>query len=204
VKRWQVWVDRLANPESFDGQREDEEILVFARRHPFFLYRSIVGPLSLLVLALAFVTRANLWPLLLSPLGFFGLPAAVLAILLLAAGLVFWAVLEWENDHYIVTTERVVAFRRIYKVYEERREAEVGRVQDVTTRTPGLTGTLLGYADVSIATAGVLGAITFARVGQPEYVASVILQQRDSSSTQRIETSRESVRDTLEREMGIR
>lgn len=191
-------------PDRFDGQREGEEILVFARRHLFFLYRSILGPLALLVLALAFVTRANLWRLFLSPLGFFGLPAAALACLLLAGGLVFWAVLEWENDHYVVTTERVIAFRRIYRVYEERREAEIGRVQDVTTNVPGLTGTLLGYADVTVSTAGVLGAITFTRVGEPEYVAGVILQQRDAATAQRTDTGRGAVREALEREMGIR
>lgn len=198
------WVERRLRLESFPGRREGEEILVFARRHPFFLYRSILWPQVLLVLALALVTQAHLWPFILSPLGLFGLPAAFIAGLLLCGGLVFWAVLEWENDHYIVTTQRVIAFRRVYKVYEERREAEISRVQDVTTRIPGLTATLLGYADVQIATAGVLGAINFARIGEPEYVVGVILRQRDSATTQRTETTRGGVREALEREMGIR
>lgn len=203
MERFLAWLDRRLRPERFDGQREGEQILVFARRHLFFLCRSIVGPLALFVLSLALVTRVNLWPLLLSPFGFFGVPLAVLAGLLLASGLVFWAVLEWENDHYIVTTERVIAFRRIYKVYEERREAEIGRVQDVATRIPGLTGTLLGYADLVVSTAGFLGAITFARVSEPEHVVGVILRQRDAASTERIDTSRGAVREVLEKEMGI-
>lgn len=198
------WVERLLRREEFPGQREGEEILVFTRRHPFFLVRSILAPLVLLVLLLAFVTQAGLWAQLLSPLGGFGFPGAAFLGLLLALGLVFWAFLEWENDHYIVTTERVISLRRIYRVYEERREAEIGRVQDVTTRIPGLTATLLGYADLQIATAGVLGAITFSRVGWPEQVAEVILRQREAASKERLETSREAVKETLEREMGIR
>lgn len=196
-------VDRLLHPQGFPGQRDGEQILVFTRRHLFFLLRSILAPLLLLVLALAFATQAGLWARLLSPLGGFGLPIAALLGLLLAIGLVFWAFLEWENDHYIVTTERVIAIRRIYRVYEERREAEIGRVQDVTTRIPGLTATLLGYADLQIATAGTLGAIMFSRVGDPEYVAGIILQQQEKAKGERLETGREAVRETLAREMGI-
>lgn len=198
------WVDRLLRCQDFPGRREGEEVLVFARRHPFFLFRSILIPLVIFVLVLALITQAGLWGVLLSPLGFFGLPAAALASVLLAGGLVFWGFLEWENDQYIVTTERVVAFRRIYKVYEGRTEAEIGRVQDVTTRIPGLTATLLGYADLQISTAAAVGAIAFSRIGEPEYVAEVILQQREAASREKIETNRETVREALERELGIR
>jgi len=179
-------------------------VLVFARRHTFFLFKTAVGPLILLTLALAVVIQTGTLPRLISPLGLFGFPAAAVVVLLIALGLVFWAFLEWENDHYIVTTERVIAIRRIYKVYEERKEAEIGRVQDVTTRIPGLTGTLLGYADVQVSTAGAQGAITFPRIGQPGAVVETILQQRDAASRRRLDTTREAVRQTLEREMGIR
>lgn len=157
----------------------------------------------LLTIVLAVVIQTGFLPTLLSPLGFFGFPAAALAVLLLALGLAFWAVLEWANDHYLVTTERVISIRRIYKVYEERREAEIGRVQDVTTRTPGLTATILGYADIRVSTAGALGAITFPRIEDPQAVVEAILRQRDAVSRQRLDTTRETVRETLEREMGI-
>ncbi|MDP2660575.1 MAG: PH domain-containing protein [Dehalococcoidia bacterium] len=140
---------------------------------------------------------------LLSPLGFWGIPSAFLVLLLLAFGLGLWAFLEWENDHYVVTTERVISIRRVIKIYEERREAEVGRVQDVTTRTPGLTGAILGYADLRVSTAGALGVITFSRVSDAAQIAEIILRQRVAAGRKRLDTTREAVKETLQREMGI-
>lgn len=197
------WADRLLYPQGVPGQRDGEELLIFARRHPFFLFRSLLFSLVPLVLALVFLTRANLWPLLLSPLAGFGPPVAALLCLLLALGLAFWAFLEWENDHYIVTTERVISIRRVYRVYEERREVEMDRLQDVTIRVPGLTGTLLAYGDLLISTAGALGTVAFSRVEQPQHVAETILRQREAAGRDRLESSRETVRETLQREMGI-
>ncbi len=193
----------MLRQEDFSGRRQDEEILVFARRHGFFLFRSILVPLTLFTLAVSISVQTGVLSTLITPLGFWGIPSVCLAVLLLSFGLGLWAFLEWENDHYIVTTERIISIRRIIKVYEERREAEVERVQDVTAKTPGLTGSILGYADLRISTAGALGVITFSRVSEAAQIAEIVLRQREAASRKRLDTTRETVRETLQREMGI-
>jgi hypothetical protein len=155
-------------------------------------------PLALLGLLVWLSIRFGLWPL-----ASLGLPLAILFSLLLALGWIAWAFIEWENDHYIVTTQRVISIRRIYRFYEARMEAEIGRVQDVTTQVPGAVATLLDYADLRTATAGVLGMIEFSRVGRPEQVKGTILQQHRAATEGKEEVGREQIREILGKELGL-
>lgn len=141
------------------GQREGEVLHLSARRHVIFLLRSLILPAlgGILLLWLAAVLGAGE--------GGWLLVGAGLLLLLLWGGL-GWV--EWSSERYWLTSQRVVAIRRLHRVFEERREVPLARVQAVTLRRPSLLATLLDYGDLRIQTASVAGPLEVVGVGSPE------------------------------------
>jgi hypothetical protein len=151
---------------------EDEQVQFRVRRHWIALLGKVAAPLTLLLLA-AVVNWAMDILFDIAGLGQI-LPLAV-AWLLILAWLV-WRILDWANDYLIVTNERLAHFELVYFIREERDEAPLQRIQDVTVRIPGLTANLLGFGDLEIATAGSLTPIRFGPVGNPRHLQAEILR----------------------------
>jgi uncharacterized membrane protein YdbT with pleckstrin-like domain len=162
----------VAEKQVFPGQQEGEKVIIFERRHWFVLLKWLLLPiLSLIPLSLVAwgVTRvlepsrlaqAVTWLLAASP----------------ALSWITWMVLDWWNDNYIVTDERVLHIERVYFLYESRNEAHLNRVQDVTVKMPNITANLLYYGDVVIETAGAEGKIIFQAIAKPRKVQRLIFE----------------------------
>ncbi len=156
----------------FPGQRPDEEIIFVKRRHWFVLLRWLTPPvvlfLAMLGIGLVIGAAAELQPL----------AWALVLLLLIAApvGLIVWRILDWENDHYILTNQRVVHIERVYFLFESRHEASLNKIQDVTFAMPTLLHNLLNFGDVEIETAGTTGQIRFEAVPNPREVQTLILK----------------------------
>ena len=79
---------------------------------------------------------------------------------------------------------------------EERREANLGMIQNVNLRVPGLVGRVLGYGSVTIETAGA-GAFTFDLVKNPDAVQSEIFRRMERYEKQEREKRARRRRDEL-------
>ena len=162
----------MEHKEWFPGQRPDEEVLFVKRRHWFVLLRWLTPPvilfLAMLGIGLVIGVAAELDPL---------VWALVLLVLTAApVGLIVWRVLDWENDHYILTSQRVVHIERVYFLFESRHEASLNKIQDVTFAMPTMLHNLLNFGDVEIETAGTTGQIRFEAVPNPREVQTMILK----------------------------
>jgi len=162
----------MAQQKRFTWLREGEEIILFERRHPLILLKWLIPPLLLLVafgLAAWLLTRELEWS-----------PAATFLIWLIALlpgmGWAIWRIFDWENDHYILTNQRVLHIEKVYFFYESRIEATLDRVQDVRVRMPGLMANLFYYGDVVIETAAAVGCIVFSAIPKPRKVQRLIFQ----------------------------
>lgn len=155
----------------FPGQQEGENVIIFSKRHWYILSQWLRGPFLLLFLS-ALVTRFAF-----DALDIEGVRALLAwSIALAPASLwILWRVLDWWNDHYIVTDRRVIHIERIYARWEKRDEAHLDRVQDVAVEVPTIMSNLLGFGNVLIATAGTTGTITFNSVPEPQRVQAQIL-----------------------------
>jgi len=111
-----------------------------------------------------------------------------LGLVLLLAGIVLWFLweyIDWENDIYILTDERIVDVeKKPFFFAEHRREATLDRIQNVNTAIPGPLAALLHYGNVDIDTAGEEGIFTFTHVVEPAEVTREIMtrvvRQRES------------------------
>lgn len=161
---------RRAKPR-FPDQRPGEEVLIFLRRHTIVLLGRIFIPVLLLLLA------AGSWMLGMAleevrPVAF------VISLITLLPGLFLlgWRTLDWWNDNFIVTTQRVIHIERVQLFFESREEAPLNRIQNVLVKMEGLLPNLLYYGDVVIETAGAR-PITFKSVSKPRKVQRIIFTE---------------------------
>ncbi|MFO7916981.1 MAG: cyclic nucleotide-binding domain-containing protein [Anaerolineae bacterium] len=158
------------------------------RKHWIFLIRETVAPLFWCFI----VSVAML-------LGFFGIPQPLVTelypyypfmlvpVTTFLVGLLWWNTVDWGNDLYIVTEDRIVDIdKRPLFVSEERREASLGMIQHVSLEVPSFLAAAFDYGDVVIQTAGA-GSFTFNKVPNPHDVQNEIFR--------RIEAFREAQRE---------
>lgn len=155
----------------FPPLREEEGDIITWRKH----WVALLGPIARPTAAIALVTLGVAWLL--------GTGRDQLSILL-GYGIVLlflvpwwlWVFEDWQNEVYQLMPSRIVDIERSpLGLREERREASLGRVQNVSLRMPGLVGRLFGYGSVTVETAGA-GAFTFDCVKDPEEVQRTIFR----------------------------
>jgi len=152
---------------------EGEQVILFERRHPAILVGWLIPP-TLLLLALGtaawLLTRWPGWS-----------PGATFLIwligLLPALGWITWRILDWENDHYVLTNQRVLHFEKIYFVYESCVQTNLDRVQDVRVQMPSFMANLFYYGNVEVETAGTTGRVVFSAIAKPRKVQRLIFEQ---------------------------
>jgi uncharacterized membrane protein YdbT with pleckstrin-like domain len=145
-------------------------------RHWIILLRNLLWPmLALLVWLVALVALPSL--------GWFSPTVTVITLfvtLLLVLLYVFWQYEDWRNDVYILQPSKIIDVERLpFGLYEDRREASLGRIQNVNATTPHVVARLLGYGDVLIETAGSAGNFTFDHVPNPDDVQRIVFEYQD-------------------------
>lgn len=160
---------RLARKIHFDWLGADEVIYLLTRKHDFFLILGLVGPIILGVgsapmLAYAFtqVDNHTLFRIA-SFLGAFMLVASI------AWGI--WNWIDWGNDYYIVTNQRVVWLEKVIGLYDSRRESPLDSVLAVNVISSQL-GRLLHYGDINLRT--FTGGILMRHVNHPDQFAQFV------------------------------
>ena len=94
---------------------------------------------------------------------------------------------DWRNDDLIVTTKRVVHIERILFYGEQRRDAPLTRVQDVTTLSD-IFDLIFDSDSVKITTAGV-GSIEIHHIRKADEVRQTILEQAERAKARVAEAS---------------
>lgn len=197
--------DRLALPqevsvklhhEHFDWLGPAEVVVFLARRHWFIFVRAMLLPTLVLLILSVLLTAAlrdqpAIWW------------AIIFALLSLAYGLaILWHLVDWRNDYFVVTTQRIVHRELVLFLYEARYEAPLNQVQDVVVKRTRL-GNILGYGNAIIQTAtrSGIGPLLFDHLPNPDEAKRVIFQQTFRAQARTRETEGESVRTELQRRL---
>ena len=185
---------KLAKRLHFPWVREGEVVYFLATKHPYRLVESLAIPVATLLIPLGLV------------LLFLLLPAVKL--LLWVAGIIFlgialwmvWRTIDWGNDYYIVTNQRVVYLEKVIGLYDSTQEAPLSTILSVGVETD-LLGRQLGYGNVIIRT--FVGKIIFWHVSNPKQAAAVVEEHwhRSRDISRRVEA--EAMRFELRKRMGL-
>ena len=160
---------KLSRRLQFKWVRSDEVIYFLARKHIILFVQAALGPaISLLIPGLLIIGF-----LLYNSILLLGL---ALVIFLIIAAILVWEWVDWGNDYYIVTNQRVVWLEKVVGLYDSRQESPLPTVLSVSTETEPL-GRSLDYGNVIIRT--FVGRITFHHVAHPYQVEALIKEHQN-------------------------
>jgi len=161
----------------------DEEIILQGRKHRLFLITSLALPSILFVLSL--VAGAMAATLTLLGTGYIA-GISDWALLVPLAGVlvsVIWLALaytDWANHQLTLTNKRIIIEQQTWHLFEERSEALLSEITEVQTRAPEPIAKLLGYAHLSIESAG--GRLIFPHLGSAQEVKNIIHQVKERAN----------------------
>lgn len=148
----------------FDWLNPGEVIYYLGRKHEAVLWTNLTLPALVAMFAVPFLGLYLFISMTLA-LGLAG------AIILIAIAWGIWRWVDWGNDYYMVTNQRVIWLEKVVGMYDSRHEAPMRTVLSVNASTDQL-GRVLGYGDVIIRT--YTGKIVFRHVGRPQLVCGLI------------------------------
>ncbi|MHB1356019.1 MAG: cyclic nucleotide-binding domain-containing protein [Anaerolineae bacterium] len=178
---------------TLDWLEPGESLVYFCRRHWITAAKPIVI-LSVLYLALSvalFLTTTSA-----QPFPAFWIPCTALYLLAL-----IWFWLDWRNDYFAVTTQRIVHHERVIFLFEAREEAPIDRVQNVRIET-GLQGSIFGYGNLIVETAAVAGVLRFTTIPRPEEMREAIFTQTNRMLAVNRASQRLQIHDELAKHLG--
>ncbi len=102
---------------------------------------------------------------------------AVLIPLLFGLGYIGWCLLDWTNDFFILTNQRVVFIDKTVGIQEQQSQAPMNKVHNVRIEFPGRIAQTLDFGNLALDTAG-LGVLSLTSLPKPRYLREKILEVR--------------------------
>lgn len=158
---------------TFQGQRSGEQVVVLVNQHTWVLL-----PIAITWLVLLAIIGAALW--------FAG--ASKISSMIIAAAVLFgifyslyqWYI--WNNSNYIVTNQRVIKIDQNSLFSRLISEAEIDRIQEISTDISGPIHTMLNFGTIKIQTASNTGMMDLEEVPDPYNMQQEIVRiQRENA-----------------------
>ena len=182
-----------AHDVHFQGQRENEEVLVYTHRHWWAFAR--MAWLPFLVMILLWFGAIAVGEPILSTVIFIG------SILFPGLALLYLYV-EWRNDAVIVTNQRVIRIWRTIITFS-RHVSEVGiqSVHEVNSIIPSNDpfARLFDYGTIVLKTAGDAGNLDLDFIPKPDQFQQIIIEDREQYEERQAQQHRNAVRAELNR-----
>ncbi len=177
----------------FKWVRPDEVVYFLARKHPIKLFQSLVLPFFALFIPAA----AGAWGLLAGTNWMF---AIALVLLFLIALWVVWQVIDWGNDYYVVTNQRVVWMEKVIGLFDSRQEAPLGTILSVGVETDML-GRFLDYGHVIVRT--FVGKIPFNHVSHPHHASHLVEEYWGRVKERNLSSEKELMKDAIRKRLNL-
>jgi hypothetical protein len=131
-----------------------------------------------------------------------------LAILLLIPivillGVITWQYLNWRDDYFVLTTQRVVHIERTWPFAAETEETLLNNVQDIYEMRPSLSANLMNFGDLVLQTAGETVEIDMNYTPNPGRVRQIISKQIERSKARDLLRTQGKIRELLARRLDI-
>ena len=185
---------QLARRLRFKWLGSNEVVYFLARKHPVVLYQNLVVP----VLALA--VPAGLF------YGWFAISRFVIVALaawgslLAIAAWITWLIIDWGNDYYIVTNQRVIWLEKVVGIYDSRQESPLGTVLSIGVEANQI-GRILDYGNVIVRT--FVGKIPFTHVSYPNQAARMVEEHWKRTRESAVEVEKEEMKNALRRKLDL-
>jgi hypothetical protein len=185
---------QLARQLQFKWLRSDEVIYFLARKHWMVLWEKLAQPLlgSVIPIGLFYT-----WLFLIHTLIFAF--AGVIALLALAAW-VAWLWVDWGNDYYIVTNQRVVWLEKVVGIYDSRQESPIGTILSVGIEMTQL-GKVFDYGNVIVRT--FVGRVPFNHVSHPNEAAKMVEEYWNRTKEHAQAQEKEALKNAIRKRLNL-
>jgi len=157
---------RLAHRMRFKWVRDDETVHFVVRKHVIILLGVLVIPILIGFLGVALlIIGISTGP------AFVNWVSAIVFLLAFLWGL--WNWIDWSNDYYIVTNQRVVWLEKVVATYDSSLDAPLSGIRNENVET-SLLGRVLDFGDLIVYT--FIGRIVFQHIPHP-FEARVFVQE---------------------------
>ena len=185
---------QLARKLNFKWLRPDEVIYFLARKHTIALWQKLVWPLLSLIVPIGLL---YMW--------LFMIPLSIVAILsgMTFAGVVLWMAwlwIDWSNDYYIVTNQRVVSLEKIVGVYDSREESPISTILSVGVEANPI-GKVLDYGNVIVRT--FVGKIDFKDVDHPIEASKMVEEYWNRTKEYAATVEKEAMKNAIRKRLNL-
>jgi CRP-like cAMP-binding protein len=147
---------------------ENEVVYLITRRHQIVMLQRLLLPAALAaIIGLTAMWLAAIYDQL-------WIAWAGAAALVPIALWMLWVYIDWTNDYFIVTNQRLVHLEKVLAIYDSRQEAPLASIISVNVRTDDVLQRLLRMGDVVVRTFS--GPITLSSVPNPAEFAAAVEQ----------------------------
>ena len=150
----------------FGWLQPDEVVYLIARKHRLLLYQSLFLPLFVSGL----IAVAAIW--LAVSISLLWIAYVGAALELPVAGWLLWNYIDWGNDYYIITNQRLVDLEKIVGIYDSRVEAPLSSILSVNVQTADSGQRVVRMGDVVVRTFS--GPIVLKSVENPLVLAAAV------------------------------
>jgi CRP-like cAMP-binding protein len=189
-----------ARSVEFDWLQRGEVVYLMTRRHPAELIIDLFRPAIALLVAGIFFYFSTLMGVMdsLRYLAYgLGIPLVVLAILW-----AIWEVIDWQNDYFFITSQRVVWLEQVILQSASRQEAPLVAIQSVDVSTNQI-GRIFGFGDVFVRTFTGTGSLRLTSIDQPKRFKKEIEELLIRVRHKQLEIAGERVRQSIRESLGF-
>jgi membrane protein YdbS with pleckstrin-like domain len=171
-----------------------EVVYLIARRHLADLFFDATRPLAMVIVGLFFLLLTSIPGL--TTLSF------ILGFGLIGVGVlwIIYEVIDWHNDFFIITNQRVVWLEQQLLQSASRQEVPMAAIQSVNVETSQISR-IMGYGDVLVRTFTGTGSLKLTSVDKPkqfrDLVEELLIRVREKSEEIQSEMMRDSIREVL-------
>lgn len=184
---------RLARSTNFKWLGKNEVIYFIARRHKIRLLQALIVPFFAMLGAFGLVFAGVFLNTM--------IPLAIGSVL--AVGILLWSIwniIDWSNDYYIVTNQRVIWLEKVIGLHDSREEAPLGTILSVGVETDVL-GRILKYGNVIVRT--FVGKLEFDHVDHPVQAADMIREYWERTKAITNRSQMDVMKDTIKQKLGL-
>lgn len=184
---------RLWRKLRFKWVRADEVVYFLARKHRIMMWRSLVVP----ILSLILPAGITFWGLFIGASWPYGIAFFVLLVI---AGWMTWQVVDWGNDYYVVTNQRVVWMEKVVGIFDSRQEAPLSTILSVGVEMDAI-GRILDYGNVIVRT--FVGKIPFNYVSHPYHASRLVEEYWGRTKDRGLSAEKEAMKDAIRKRLNL-
>lgn len=188
-------IQRRRSQPAFEWLRDDEVVVLWERRHWVNLLRRIGVPVLLFLLTLpVYFLAVRVGGGIITPLLYLVFGLADLVFFLFG----LWAYINWRDDYFVLTSQRIVHSERVWPFREVFEEGALENVEDIYVVQSGFAANALNYGDIILQTAGETVEIDLTNINNPSRVRELIFRELERNRARDVLLVRGKIQEKLE------